>query len=217
MDSAVLEHPASASTTSALATIRRRRRGIMARTILRVWAGVDDAMRRGPYRGGMDADTPRSRTFVWDDPLPPLAASRELDGLAYIRAMIAGDFPPPPIARALDFTLVSAEPGEAVFECVPAEYHYNPLGIIHGGLACTLLDSVVGCAAHTTLPAGVGYTSIDLNVSYLRPILATTGLLRAHGRVVKGGQRVIFAEGVLSDAAGTPLAKATSSLLVLRS
>ena len=88
--------------------------------------------------------------------------------------MIAGDYPPPPIARLMNFWLVSAEPGEAVFECEPGEYHYNPLGMIHGGLACTLLDSVVGCAGHTTLPAGVGYTSIDLNVSYLRPILATT-------------------------------------------
>nr|BFF11087.1 hypothetical protein GCM10025699_23900 [Microbacterium flavescens] len=90
------------------------------------------------------------------------------------------------------------------------------LGMVHGGVACTLLDTVVGCAAHTTLPAGVGYTSIDLNVSYLRPILATTGLLRARGRVVKGGSRVIFAEGVVEDAAGTALATATSSLLVLR-
>ncbi len=147
--------------------------------------------------------------------MPPLAASRGMDGLSYIRAMIAGEFPPPPIARLLNFWLVSAEPGEAVFECEPGEHHYNPLGMVHGGLACTLLDSVVGCAGHTTLPAGVGYTSIDLNVSYLRPILATTSLLRARGRVVKGGRRVIFTEGVLEDASGTPLATATSSLLVL--
>ena len=165
----------------------------------------------------MDADfAERSRTFAWEDPLPPLASSRELDGLSYIRAMIAGDYPPPPIASLMNFWLVSAAPGEAVFECEPGEYHYNPLGMIHGGLACTLLDSVVGCAGHTTLPAGVGYTSIDLNVSYLRPILSTTGLLRATGRVVKGGQRVIFASGELTDAAGTVLATATSSLLVLR-
>jgi uncharacterized protein (TIGR00369 family) len=174
--------------------------------------------RLGPYCGAMAADevSARSRSFTWEDPLPPLAASRELDGLSYIRAMIAGDYPQPPIASLMNFWLVSAEPGKAVFECEPGEYHYNPLGMIHGGLACTLLDSVVGCAGHTTLPAGVGYTSIDLNVSYLRPILATSGLLRATGRVVKGGQRVIFASGELTDAAGTVLATATSSLLVLR-
>ncbi|MFE7844621.1 PaaI family thioesterase [Microbacterium sp. NPDC057407] len=164
----------------------------------------------------MTDSTSRTRTFEWADPGPPLAASRELDGLSYLRALIAGEFPPPPIARLLDFTMVAAEPGEAVFECEPREFHYNVLGVVHGGVACTLLDTVVGCAAHTTLPAGVGYTSIDLSVSYLRPILATSGLLRARGRVVKGGSRVIFAEGVIEDASGTPLATATSSLLVIR-
>ncbi|WP_169582745.1 MULTISPECIES: PaaI family thioesterase [Microbacterium] len=164
----------------------------------------------------MSSDAPRSRTVEWEDPAPPLAASRAMDGLTYLRALIAGELPPPPIARLLDFTLVSAEPGEAVFECEPREFHYNVLGVVHGGVACTLLDTVVGCAAHTTLPAGVGYTSIDLTVSYLRPILSTTGMLRARGRVVKGGSRVIFAEGVLEDASGTALATATSSLLVLR-
>jgi uncharacterized protein (TIGR00369 family) len=163
-----------------------------------------------------DEEFSRSRIVTWEDPMPPLEASRGLDGLTYLRALIAGEYPPPPISRLLDFWLVSVEPGEAVFESTPGEHHYNPLGMVHGGLACTLLDSVVGCAAHTTLPAGVGYTSIDLSVSYLRPILATTSLLRARGRVVKGGSRVIFAEGVLEDADGTALATATSSLLVLR-
>lgn len=164
----------------------------------------------------MTTEPDRTRTFSWEDPAPPLAASRGMDGLAYLRALIAEELPPPPIARLLDFTMVSADPGEAVFECEPREYHYNVLGMVHGGVACTILDTVVGCAAHTTLPAGVGYTSIDLNVSYLRPILATSGLLRARGRVVKGGSRVIFADGVLEDAAGNPLATATSSLLVIR-
>jgi uncharacterized protein (TIGR00369 family) len=164
----------------------------------------------------MSIETSRTRTFDWDDPGPPLAASRGLDGLGYLRALIDEELPPPPISRLMNFWMVSADPGEVVFECEPAEYHYNVLGMVHGGVACTLLDTVVGCAAHTTLPAGVGYTSIDLNVSYLRPILATTGLLRARGRVVKGGSRVIFAEGVVEDAAGTALATATSSLLVLR-
>ena len=164
----------------------------------------------------MSTDPSRTRTFDWADPAPPLEASRGLDGLSYLRALIDEELPPPPISRLMNFWMVSAEPGEVVFECEPGEYHYNPLGMVHGGLACTLLDTVVGCAAHTTLPAGVGYTSIDLNVSYLRPILATTGLLRARGRVVKGGSRVIFAEGVLEDASGTALATATSSLLVLR-
>jgi uncharacterized protein (TIGR00369 family) len=157
----------------------------------------------------------RTRTISWEDPVPPLAASAELSGLEYLRALLAGEYPPPPIARLLDFTLVGVTEGEAIFECTPGEHHYNPLGLVHGGLACTLLDTVVGCAAHSTLPRGSGYTSIDLQVSYLRPITAGSGTLRAIGRVVKGGQRVIFAEGVVQDAAGRPLATATSSLLVL--
>lgn len=164
----------------------------------------------------MDADVPdRTRTITWDDPRPPLAASLELDGLTYLRALIAGEFPPPPIAQLMNFWMTAADPGEVVFECEPGEYHYNPLGMVHGGLACTLLDTVLGCAAHTTLPASVGYTSIDLQVSYLRPITAT-GTLRAIGRVVKPGQRVVFAEGEMQDAAGRTLATATSSLLVLQ-
>ncbi|MBD3941356.1 PaaI family thioesterase [Microbacterium sp. NEAU-LLC] len=164
----------------------------------------------------MTANADRTRTISWDDPAPPLAASRGLDGLSYLRAIVDGDFPPPPIARLLGFWLASADPGEAVFECDPDEYHYNPLGLVHGGLACTMLDSAVGCAGHTTLPAGVGYTSIDLDVSYLRPILASSGRLRARGWVVKGGRRVIFAQGELTDAGGQVLATASSSLLVLR-
>jgi len=164
----------------------------------------------------MTPDAERSRSITWDDPKPPLAASRDLDGLAYLRALLAGTYPPPPISRLMNFWIVSAEPGEAVFECEPGEYHDNPLGMVHGGLACTLLDTVVGCAAQTTLPKGVGYTSIDLNVSYLRPITSGSGMIRATGRVVKGGQRVIFAEGMIEDAAGRALATATSSLLVLK-
>jgi uncharacterized protein (TIGR00369 family) len=164
----------------------------------------------------VDSETfERSRTVTWDDPAPPLAAATGLSGIEYLQALVDGTYPPPPIARLLGFDIVSVAEGEAVFTCEPGEYHYNPLGTVHGGLACTLLDTVVGCAAHTTLPKGVGYTSIDLQVSYLRPILATSGTLRAVGRVVKGGRRVIFAEGVLEDAEGRPLATATSSLLVL--
>jgi uncharacterized protein (TIGR00369 family) len=164
----------------------------------------------------MTTDSPRTRTVDWDDPGPTLAASRELDGLAYLRALIAGEFPPPPVARLMNFWITHAALGEVVFECEPGEYHYNVLGMVHGGLACTLLDTVIGCAAHTTLPVGVGYTSIDLKVSYLRPIRAASGLLRARGRVVKGGSRVIFSEGVVEDASGTPVATGTGSLLVLR-
>ncbi|MFD1339362.1 PaaI family thioesterase [Microbacterium lemovicicum] len=159
---------------------------------------------------------PRSRTFDWADPVDALRQTRTAgSGLEALRAMIAGSIPPPPIAQLMGFTLVQAEPGLAVFECQPAEFHYNPIGAVHGGLACTLLDSALGCAGHTTLPAGVGYTSVDLSVRYLRPITHASGILRATGRVLKPGRRVIFTEGELTDAAGRVVAAATSSLLVL--
>jgi uncharacterized protein (TIGR00369 family) len=158
----------------------------------------------------------RSRTFDGSDPAEALTQARNAgSGLDALQAMIDGAIPPPPIAQLMGFTLVEVRPGFALFECEPAEFHYNPIGAVHGGLACTLLDSALGCAGHTTLPAGVGYTSVDLNVRYLRPITHASGVLRATGRVVKGGRRVIFTEGELTDADGRVVAAATSSLLVL--
>jgi uncharacterized protein (TIGR00369 family) len=163
----------------------------------------------------MTADI-RSRTFDWSDPAAALAQARSAGtGLEALQAMIDGTIPPPPIAQLMGFTLAEVAVGLAVFECVPAEFHYNPIGAVHGGLACTLLDSALGCAGHTTLPAGIGYTSVDLNVRYLRPITHASGLLRATGRVIKPGRRVIFTDGELTDAAGRVVATATSSLLVL--
>jgi uncharacterized protein (TIGR00369 family) len=158
----------------------------------------------------------RSRTFDWSDPAEALTQARNAGtGLEALQAMIDGSIPPPPISRMMGFTLVEVRPGFARFECEPAEFHYNPIGAVHGGLACTLLDSALGCAGHTTLPAGVGYTSVDLNVRYLRPITHESGVLHATGRVVKPGRRVIFTEGELTDAEGRVVAAATSSLLVL--
>ena len=84
--------------------------------------------------------------------------------------MIEGRLPPPPIAQTLGFTLARIADGEAWFTCEPHESHYNPIGMVHGGLVCTLLDSALGCAVHTQLPAGVGYTSIEIKVSYLRAV-----------------------------------------------
>ncbi|WP_404432439.1 PaaI family thioesterase [Microbacterium lacus] len=160
----------------------------------------------------------RSRTFDWSDPAEALTQLRNTGtGLESLQAMIDGRIPPPPISRTMGFTLVEVRDAFAVFECVPAEFHYNPIGAVHGGLACTLLDSALGCAAHTTLPAGVGYTSIDLNVRYVRPITHASGVLRATGRVIKPGRRVIFTEGEVTDASGRVVATATSSLLVLAS
>lgn len=157
---------------------------------------------------------PRTREHTWTDPAAPLASLRRIDGLAFLRGMLEGTVPTPPIASTLGFEAVAFEHGRAEFRLEPAEHHFNPLGLVHGGVLCTLLDTVVGCSVHTTLEAGWGYTSIDLNVTYLRPVTPATGPVTAVGTLVKGGRRVSFASGELTDASGAVLATATSSLLM---
>jgi uncharacterized protein (TIGR00369 family) len=159
--------------------------------------------------------TEHSRTLTWADPIETFDRVRSMSGLEAMLALRDGLIPPPPIAETMNFTLTEAERGRAVFECTPGFEHYNPIGAVHGGLACTLLDTVIGCAGHTTLDAGQGYTSIEISVKYLRPITADGGLLTAVGVVTKPGRRVIFAEGTIADAQGRLLATASSSLLVL--
>jgi len=156
----------------------------------------------------------RSRTVSWHDPQRPADVGLQMAGIDYIQAMIAGKIPPPPISRLIQMDLVEAEPGHVVFTCTPDESAYNPIGAIHGGLVCTLLDSVAGCALHSTLPQGKGYTSVEIKVNYLKPVRAASGTLTAVGTVVKAGSRVGFTEGVVTDASGAVVATATSTLLV---
>ena len=119
------------------------------------------------------------------------------------------------MATVFGFRIAELSEGRIVFECEPDESSYNPLGVVHGGLVCTLADTVCGCAVHTALPPGVSYTSIDLVVSYLRPVTVASGTLRATGTARKVGRRVAFADAVIVDGAGREVATATSSLLVL--
>jgi uncharacterized protein (TIGR00369 family) len=156
----------------------------------------------------------RSRTIVWDDPAALVAEAAGLSGLAFLEALVDGRLPQPPIANLLQFHLCEVRPGEAVFECTPDESMFNPIGVIHGGLVCTLADSAAGCAVHTTLDAGVGYTSIDITVNYLRPVTLESGTLRATGRVVKPGRRVALASAEVHDQRGRLVANATSNCLV---
>ncbi len=156
----------------------------------------------------------QSATFEWTDPEVAILDLPRLSGLEYLTRLRDGAIPAPPIAALMRFDLVEVSEGEVEFECRPGVAHFNPLGTVHGGLACTLLDTVLGCAVHSTLPAGTGYTSIDIAVSYVRPIQPQSRPLRAFGRVTKAGSRVSFAEGRIVDADGRLLASATGSLLV---
>jgi uncharacterized protein (TIGR00369 family) len=163
------------------------------------------------------AETPeplRSRTVTWDDPMVTAAGGLERSGLETLQAIRDGVLPPPPIAALMQFDIQEIEEGRVVFGCALDESVYNPLGVVHGGLVCTLLDTVAGCAVHSTLPQGLGYTSIELKVNYLRAVRADSGRLTAVGTVVKPGRRVAFADGQVLDAAGRLVATASSSLLV---
>jgi uncharacterized protein (TIGR00369 family) len=138
-----------------------------------------------------------------------------MSGLEFIRAIQRGALAPPPIGSVFGFSITEVEVGRVTFECTPDESAYNPIGVVHGGLVCTLADSVVGCAVHTTLESGVAYTSIDLNVSYLRPVTVDSGRLRAIGTVTKPGRRVAYAAAEVLDGSGKVVATATSSCLVM--
>ncbi len=158
---------------------------------------------------------PRRKTITWYDPLLAAKQGAAMSGIDHLNAIRTGQLPPPPIAAHFDFRIVSVEPGQVGFMCTPDESAYNPIGLVHGGLVCTLLDSVTGCAVQSTLPAGTGYTSVEIKVNYLRPVHGHTGELSARGWVTKPGRRIAFAEGDVRDAAGKVVATASSTCLIM--
>lgn len=142
------------------------------------------------------------------------AQLRERSGMEFLGGIGAGEIPPAPIAEVLGFVPISVEPGRAVFQGTPAFAHYNPSGSVHGGYAATLLDTAVGCAIHSMLPAGKGYTTLELKVNYIRGMSESTGPVRAEGKVISVGGQVAIAEGRITDAAGKLYAFATTTCLV---
>ncbi|MEU6341546.1 PaaI family thioesterase [Streptomyces sp. NPDC046977] len=156
----------------------------------------------------------RSRTFEWKDPSVSAAAVGQRSGLDFLQDIVAGRLPAPPIAATLGITLQQVEFGRAVFTMEPGEEHYNPIGSVHGGVYATLLDSAAGCAVQSVLPAGTGYTSLDLNLKFLRPMSVDTGKVRAVGGVLNQGRRTALAQAELFDAQDRLLAHATSSCML---
>ena len=159
---------------------------------------------------------PRNRTYSWQDPLETAQAARGLAGIDFLRKIAGGELSQPPIAHTLDYALLEVEQGRAVFGFKPAEIHYNPIGMVHGGIPCTLLDSAMGCAVHSTLPAGVGYTTLELKVNIVKAIGKDTGFLRAEGKLIHAGRSTAVAEGRLVDEAGKLYAHATTTCMILR-
>jgi uncharacterized protein (TIGR00369 family) len=159
----------------------------------------------------------RTRTYTWEDPMALRDAGAGLSGLEYLKAVFERKLPPPPIAATLDFTGAEVEAGRAVFVGEPAEFMYNPIGVVHGGFALTILDSAMGCAVHSMLAAGEGYTSLETSVNFVRPITLETGRVRCEGKIIHRGGRIATAEGrLIAESTGKLLAHGTTTCLVFR-
>jgi uncharacterized protein (TIGR00369 family) len=157
----------------------------------------------------------RTLSISWKDPGPLAEAGRSMSGIEFLRAIRDGRVSPAPISELLGFKLIEVEPGRAVFEVVPGEQHFNPIGVVHGGLAMTLLDSAMACSVQTEISAGSGYTTLEVKINLVRPITAGTGRMRAVGKTLHVGSRVGTAEGRLEDAAGKLYAHGTTTCLIL--
>jgi uncharacterized protein (TIGR00369 family) len=181
-----------------------------------VAAGAAGAVEAAAAFAERSPETTRTRELVWQDPVATAAAGAAMDGMSYMRAIIAGEVPPPPIAVTMKLQPVELEEGRVVFEGIPGEEHYNPIGVVHGGYAATLLDSALGCAVHTTLPVGVGYTSLGLEAKFVRPITRDTGRVLCEAKVLYRGRKQATAEATLTAAdSGKLLAHGTSTLMIL--
>jgi uncharacterized protein (TIGR00369 family) len=161
-------------------------------------------------------ESTRTRLLTWQDPLESLAAGAGLSGLEYVQRIAAGEIPPPPIAVTLNMSMVSVEHGRAIFEGEPGEEHYNPIGVVHGGYAATVLDSALGCAVHTTLEADEAYTTLTLETKFVRAISRDNARVRAEAEVVHRGRRHATAEARLTDVeTGKLLAHGTTTCMVM--
>ncbi len=158
----------------------------------------------------------RERVVRWQDPSITAAGFRDVSGIEALRAMQRGEIPPPPIAHLMGFSLEEVDEGRVVFGALPAEYHYNPIGVVHGGFALTLFDSALGCAVQSALPAGVRYTTTDVQVRLIRGITKDTGPVRCEAKVVHVGRSTGIAEARMTDGAGKLLGIGTTACAIFR-
>ncbi len=158
----------------------------------------------------------RTRVVSWEDPTATVQTGKTISGIAHLRALQSGELPPPPFAVLLGIWITEVSEGRVVFAAEPGEYHYNPLGTVHGGVMATLLDSALGCAVQSLLPAGTTYTTLELKVNYLRPVTVKTGTIYAEGKIIHLGGRIATAEARVTDAAGKLYAHGTTTCIILR-
>jgi uncharacterized protein (TIGR00369 family) len=156
----------------------------------------------------------RERTYTWSDPAVSAEAAATTSGLDILRGMMAGQLPRPPVADTLDLHLLEVEAGRVVFAMTAQEWHYNPIGSVHGGVISTLVDSALGCAVHSLLPVGTRYTSLELKVNFVRAVTSRTGQIRCEGTVLSFGRRSATAEAKVTSADGKLLAHATTTCMI---
>lgn len=159
----------------------------------------------------------RTRTIAWDDPMTAVTEGAALSGLAFIQAIFDGRLPKPPITATIGFIGATAEEGKVIFVGEAGEHLYNPIGVVHGGFAMTMLDSAMGCAVHTTLTVGEAYTTLEAKVNFVRPITLETGPVRCEGTVIHRGGKIATAEGrLIAERTSKLLAHGTTTCLVLK-
>ena len=156
----------------------------------------------------------RSRQYTWSDPSLSAAAAARMSGLEFLQSISAGTLARPPALDTLAIDPVEVQEGRAVFEMTPAEWHYNPIGGVHGGVLATLADTALGCAVHSRLLAGTGYSTLEIKLNFVRPVTLATGRIRCAGQVLSLGRRAATAEAQITDSNGKLYAHATTTCLL---
>ena len=162
----------------------------------------------------LDNNRTRTREFSWEDPMIGAIKALSMDGLDYLKEIEIGTIPPPPIGLLMDFRISEIKYGEVTFEVTPSEFHYNPIGMVHGGLFATIMDSTMGSAIQTTLKAGSGYSTVDLQITYVKAAKIETGTLVCTGKVVHSGKKIATGYAEVRDLNGVLYAHGSTTCLI---
>lgn len=158
----------------------------------------------------------RKRTHEWANPSEMAAKAKTMSGFDFLNGIFKGELPGAPIAETLDFRPLSLEEGTAVFEFEPKEFHYNPIGSVHGGVITTLLDTVMGCSLQSVLPQGVVYTTLELKVNFLKAVTIKSGKMKSTGKIIHLGRTTALVEANLTNEAGKVYAHGVSTCMIFK-
>lgn len=160
--------------------------------------------------------TTRTRTYEWVNPLEIAEKGKTMSGYDFLNGILKGEISPPPIAETLDFHPLNLEEGKVNFEFEPQEFHYNPIGSVHGGVISTVLDTVMGCALQSKLPQGVAYTTLELKINFIKAVSHKCGKMKAEGRLIHFGKSTALMEADLKDDKGKLYAHGVSTCMIFK-